>query len=170
MRSYFSFRRASLNTDTWGAEGMPGPQWRSRLCRTRQLTNTIFLWLVVLFHYRRFSRHCRNLWFALQVNLGAWAMGHEKVNLHINNRSWIELVVRPVQMANSICMESKKKNMTSSEIEAPSGRHMAWRESSVWIPFLLPPLPPPPLLLTSSSSLPESLESPGKNIYKYYRG
>ena len=92
-------------------------------------------------------------------------MGHEK---ETNTRSRTELVVRPVQMANSICMESKKKNMTSSEIEAPSGRHMAWRESSVWIPLLLPPFPP--LLLTSSSSLPESLESPGKNIHKYYKG
>ena len=94
MRSYFSFRRASLNTDTWGAEGMPGPQWRWRLCRTRQLTNTIFLWLVVLFQITdgflsderslqmSIRGHCRNLWFALQVNLGAWVMKKKLIPDH----------------------------------------------------------------------------------------
>ncbi len=35
------------------------------------------------------------------------------------------------------CMESKKKNMMRSEIEAPSGRHMACSESRVCTPFLL---------------------------------
>ena len=40
-----------------------------------------------------------------------------------------------VQMANSICIESKKKNMTSNDIEAPSGRHIACIESNVWMPF-----------------------------------
>ena len=36
-------------------------------------------------------------------------------------------------------MESKKKNMTRRDMDAPSGRHIACSESSVWIP-----LPPPP--------------------------
>jgi hypothetical protein len=36
-----------------------------------------------------------------------------------------------VQIAKSICIESKKKNMTSSDTEAPSGKHMACRESRV---------------------------------------
>ena len=36
-----------------------------------------------------------------------------------------------VQMANNICIESKKKNMTSSETEAPSGKHIACSESRV---------------------------------------
>ena len=40
-----------------------------------------------------------------------------------------------VQEAKSICMESKKKNMTRREMEAPSGRHMACRESRVWMPL-----------------------------------
>ena len=40
-----------------------------------------------------------------------------------------------VQEAKSICMESKKKNMTRREMDAPSGRHMAWRESRVWMPL-----------------------------------
>lgn len=35
-------------------------------------------------------------------------------------------------------MESKKKNITSRDMEAPSGRHMACKESRVWMP-----LPPP---------------------------
>jgi hypothetical protein len=36
-----------------------------------------------------------------------------------------------VQMAKSICIESKKKNMTSSEMDAPRGRHSACMVSSV---------------------------------------
>ena len=40
-----------------------------------------------------------------------------------------------VQMAKSICIESKKKNMTSNDTEAPSGKHMACKESRVWIPL-----------------------------------
>ena len=67
-----------------------------------------------------------------------------------------------VQMANSICIESKKKNMTSREMEAPRGRHMACRESKVWIPLLLLLLP---LLEEQSESFSSSLESlsPGKH-------
>jgi len=30
-----------------------------------------------------------------------------------------------VQIANNICIESKKKNITSSEMDAPKGRHNA---------------------------------------------
>ena len=65
-----------------------------------------------------------------------------------------------VQMANSICIESKKKNMTSREMEAPRGRHMACSESKVWIPLLLL-LPLPEEQSESFSSSLESL-SPGK--------
>jgi hypothetical protein len=36
-----------------------------------------------------------------------------------------------VQMANSICMESKKKNMTRRETEAPRGKHKACIVSKV---------------------------------------
>ena len=36
-----------------------------------------------------------------------------------------------VQTANSSCIESKKKNMTSSEMDAPTGRHSACIVSSV---------------------------------------
>ena len=32
-------------------------------------------------------------------------------------------------------MESKKKNITSRDMEAPSGRHMACNESRVWMPL-----------------------------------
>ena len=44
------------------------------------------------------------------------------------------VAITAVQIANSICMESKKKNITSKETEAPNGKHMACKESSVWIP------------------------------------
>lgn len=43
-----------------------------------------------------------------------------------------------VQMAKSICMESKKKNMTRREMEAPSGRHRACIVSSVCTLFSAP--------------------------------
>lgn len=36
-----------------------------------------------------------------------------------------------VQTANSICMESKKKNITSNEMDAPKGRHNACIVSNV---------------------------------------
>ena len=36
-----------------------------------------------------------------------------------------------VQMAKSICIESKKKNITKREMEAPKGRHIACKESRV---------------------------------------
>ena len=51
------------------------------------------------------------------------------------------MAITAVQEAKSICIESKKKNMTSSEMDAPRGRHIACRESRVWIPDpeLLPP-------------------------------
>lgn len=35
-------------------------------------------------------------------------------------------------------MESKKKNITSSEIDAPNGRHSAWVVSSVAKPESMP--------------------------------
>lgn len=40
-------------------------------------------------------------------------------------------VLLAVQMANSICMESKKKNITRSETDAPNGRHNACIVSKV---------------------------------------
>ena len=36
-----------------------------------------------------------------------------------------------VQMAKSICMESKKKNITNNDIDAPNGRHRACMVSNV---------------------------------------
>ena len=39
-----------------------------------------------------------------------------------------------VHIANSICIESKKKNMTNNEIEAPRGKHIACKESKVCMP------------------------------------
>lgn len=36
-----------------------------------------------------------------------------------------------VHIANSICMESKKKNITNSDIEAPKGKHNACIVSKV---------------------------------------
>lgn len=36
-----------------------------------------------------------------------------------------------VHTANSICMESKKKNMTNNEMDAPKGRHSACIVSNV---------------------------------------
>ena len=41
------------------------------------------------------------------------------------------MAIMAVQMANNICIESKKKNMTKRETEAPRGKHMAWMESRV---------------------------------------
>lgn len=43
-----------------------------------------------------------------------------------------------VHTANSICMESKKKNITSREIEAPSGKHNACVVSKVAKPASIP--------------------------------
>ena len=46
-----------------------------------------------------------------------------------NNNSAENLLA--VQTANNICIESKKKNITSNEIDAPSGRQSACVASSV---------------------------------------
>lgn len=40
-----------------------------------------------------------------------------------------------VQTANNICMESKKKNITSSDTEAPRGKHSACVVSNVANPL-----------------------------------
>ena len=61
------------------------------------------------------------------------------------------VAITAVQEAKSICIESKKKNMTRREMEAPRGRHMAWRLSRVWMPEAL--LTPPGRLPGSLSSL-----------------
>lgn len=37
-----------------------------------------------------------------------------------------------VHIANNICMESKKKNITNNDIEAPKGKHNACIVSKVW--------------------------------------
>lgn len=42
------------------------------------------------------------------------------------------IILLAVHIANNICIESKKKNMTNSDIEAPSGRHNACIVSNVW--------------------------------------
>ena len=60
-----------------------------------------------------------------------------------------------VQMANNICIESKKKNMTSNDTEAPNGKHIACNESKVWIPDELA-LPDSSLSLVSSKFLSSS--------------
>ena len=74
------------------------------------------------------------------------------------------VAITAVQIANNICIESKKKNMTSKDIEAPNGRHIACIESSVWIPlFDLPSFPPDDELSESPSSLDSS---PSKIILK----
>lgn len=46
------------------------------------------------------------------------------------------VAITAVQLAKSICIESKKKNITSSEMDAPNGKHMAWTESKVCTPEL----------------------------------
>lgn len=43
----------------------------------------------------------------------------------------LSTVILAVQIANNICIESKKKNMTNNEILAPNGRHNACIVSSV---------------------------------------
>ena len=43
-----------------------------------------------------------------------------------------EMDLLAVQMANTSCIESKKKNMTRREMEAPMGRKRACVESNVW--------------------------------------
>ena len=52
---------------------------------------------------------------------------------HMGNRrnASATVAMTAVQMAKSICIESKKKNMTSNDIEAPNGRHIACIESNV---------------------------------------
>lgn len=42
--------------------------------------------------------------------------------------------VPAVQMVKTTCTESKKKNMTSRDTEAPIGRNRACVESIVWMP------------------------------------
>ena len=53
-----------------------------------------------------------------------WHMGNRR-----NAKATVAMTA--VQIANNICIESKKKNMTSNDIEAPNGRHIACIESSV---------------------------------------
>lgn len=43
----------------------------------------------------------------------------------------IECYLLAVHTANSICMESKKKNITKREMEAPKGKHRACMVSRV---------------------------------------
>ena len=56
-----------------------------------------------------------------------WHIGSSK-----NARATVAMTA--VQLAKSSCMLSKKKNMTSSDMDAPRGRHMACNESKVWMP------------------------------------
>lgn len=49
-----------------------------------------------------------------------------------NNKNASAIVaITAVHTANSICIESKKKNITSSDMDAPSGRHSACIVSNV---------------------------------------
>ena len=77
---------------------------------------------------------------------------------HIGNRrnASATVAITAVQIANNICIESKKKNMTSKDIEAPNGRHIACMESRVCIPFAFPSFPPVDELSESPSSLDSS--------------
>ena len=67
---------------------------------------------------------------------------------HIGNRrnAKATVAITAVQIAKSICMESKKKNITNNEMDAPKGKHIACKESKVWMPVVL-----------SSAGLPVSL-------------
>ena len=47
-----------------------------------------------------------------------WHMGSRR-------KARATVAMTAVQEAKSICMESKKKNMTNKEMEAPKGRHIA---------------------------------------------
>lgn len=60
-----------------------------------------------------------------------WHMGSSR-----KARAMVAIIA--VQMAKSICMESKKKNMTRSEMEAPRGRHSACIVSRVCTLFSVP--------------------------------
>lgn len=53
-----------------------------------------------------------------------WHMGNSK-----KAKAIVAMIA--VQTANSICIESKKKNITRSDMDAPSGRHRACIVSSV---------------------------------------
>ncbi len=62
------------------------------------------------------------------------------------------VAITAVHMANNNCIESKKKNITNREMEAPTGRHIACSESRVWTPDLSLSLADLLLSLPSSSS------------------
>merc|ERR1711899_78106 len=47
------------------------------------------------------------------------------------------VAITAVHIANNICMESKKKNITNNEIDAPKGKHIACNESKVCMPVVL---------------------------------
>ena len=68
------------------------------------------------------------------------------------------VAITAVHIANNICIESKKKNMTSSDIEAPNGRHIACIESRVCIPLAFDSFPP-----DDESESPSSFDSSSPN-------
>ena len=76
------------------------------------------------------------------------------------------VAITAVHIANNICIESKKKNMTSSDIEAPNGRHIACIESRVCIPLAFDSFPP-----DDESESPSSFDSssPNSKIQKSIR-
>lgn len=63
------------------------------------------------------------------------AMTTKKIKTKSVNNSFFFILFKlyslAVQTANSICIESKKKNMTSKDMEAPSGKHRACIVSNV---------------------------------------
>ena len=103
----------SWGIDTLAGVGRRGRRWRSQPCRRRKasekVTQSISISILILCH---------------------------QITLKIITSSYIFKAILG-QHSKLTCMESKKKNMTRSDMEAPSGRHMACNESSVWMP--LPP-------------------------------
>lgn len=57
---------------------------------------------------------------------------NERLLKFVNNCGNVYLLA--VQIANSICIESKKKNIIKSETDAPSGKHSACIVSKVCTP------------------------------------
>ena len=53
-----------------------------------------------------------------------WAIGS-------NKNAIATVAITAVHNANTICIDSKKKNIMSNEIEAPNGRQRACHESKV---------------------------------------
>ena len=103
--------------------------------------------------------------FCLQPIIGlTYLMRYWHIGSKRNAKATVAITA--VQIANNICIESKKKNMTSSDIEAPNGRHIACIESRVCIPLAFDSFPP-----DDESESPSSFDSssPNSKIQKIYQ-